>query len=123
MPVETRPEQLDRPINLDTWEEFEEKLKELRKESGPRSSGLLFREKEWRFAPYANVFSPGGPNVDVLYGDDGFTRTGFSPAFGFHETNSGTIESASVHPLGFAAGFPLSQGLDATWDFYHGLLK
>ena len=46
MPVETRPEQLDRTINLDTWEEFEEKLKELRKECGPRSSGLLFRGQE-----------------------------------------------------------------------------
>lgn len=33
----------DRTINLDTWEEFEAKLKELRKERGPHSSELLFR--------------------------------------------------------------------------------
>ena len=28
---------------------------------------LQNKEKEWRFAPYAKVFSPGGPNVDVLW--------------------------------------------------------
>ena len=33
----------NRTINLVTWEEFEEKLQELRKEHGPRFSGLLFR--------------------------------------------------------------------------------
>ena len=46
MAVESRPAQLDRTIDIDTWEEFEEKLKELQKERGPRSSGLLFRGQE-----------------------------------------------------------------------------
>ena len=43
MTVECCKAHPDRTINLDTWEEFEEKVKELRKERGPRSSGLLFR--------------------------------------------------------------------------------
>lgn len=43
MAVESRNAYPDRTINLDTWEKFEEKVKELRKERGPRSSGLLFR--------------------------------------------------------------------------------
>ena len=43
MAVECRNAHPDRTINLVTWEEFEEKLKELRKGRGPHSSGLLFR--------------------------------------------------------------------------------
>ena len=46
MTVECHKAHPDRTINLVTWEEFEEKLKELRRERGPHSSGLLFRGQE-----------------------------------------------------------------------------
>ncbi len=43
MTAECRNAHPDRTINLVAWEELEEKLKELRKDRGPHSSGLLFR--------------------------------------------------------------------------------
>lgn len=43
MTLESRNVHPDRTINLDTWEEFEEKLQELRKERRLRSAELLFR--------------------------------------------------------------------------------
>ena len=54
MTVETRAAQPDRTIDLRTWEEFEERLQELRKEFGRPTTGLLFRGQEdssWALSP------------------------------------------------------------------------